>query len=124
MSNMLVNILQTKCPRCHKGDLFESKNPYHFGKMTATKTHCQSCGLKYEIEPGFFFGAMYISYALNVALFVFFMLFVLDDKISTVRFLAYYGITSAILYPIIFRLSRTIWAHILIKFEPNKISEY
>ena len=83
MSNMLVNILQTKCPRCHKGDLFESKNPYHFGKMTVSKTHCSSCGLKYEIEPGFFFGAMYISYALNVALFVFFMLFVLDDKIST-----------------------------------------
>ena len=28
---------------------------------------CQNCGYKFEREPGFFFGAMYVSYALGVA---------------------------------------------------------
>ena len=30
--------------------------------------HCRSCGFKYKIEPSFFFGAMYVSYAVNVAI--------------------------------------------------------
>ena len=29
--------------------------------------HCPRCGLKFEIEPGYFYAAMYVSYALNVA---------------------------------------------------------
>lgn len=31
-------------------------------------THCAVCGLKFEIEPGFFWGAMYVSYALTVGM--------------------------------------------------------
>ncbi|GAB3978960.1 hypothetical protein GCM10028806_43230 [Spirosoma terrae] len=29
--------------------------------------NCPVCGLRYEAEPGFFTGAMYVSYALYVA---------------------------------------------------------
>jgi hypothetical protein len=29
--------------------------------------NCSHCGLKYQIEPSFFYGAMYVSYGLNVA---------------------------------------------------------
>lgn len=28
---------------------------------------CDVCGLEFEIEPGFFWGAMYVSYAISVA---------------------------------------------------------
>jgi hypothetical protein len=28
---------------------------------------CSHCGLIYQIEPSFFYGAMYVSYGLNVA---------------------------------------------------------
>ena len=40
----------------------------------ATRMHetCPHCGLKFEIEPGFFWGAMYFSYAFGVALSVIF----------------------------------------------------
>ena len=34
------------------------------------KKECDVCHLKYEREPGFYYGAMYVSYALGVALFV------------------------------------------------------
>ena len=30
--------------------------------------YCSSCGLKYKIEPSFFYGAMYVSYGLTVAI--------------------------------------------------------
>ena len=29
--------------------------------------YCPKCGLRFEIEPGFFWAAMYVSYAFNVA---------------------------------------------------------
>jgi hypothetical protein len=32
------------------------------------KENCSHCGLRYQIEPSFFYGAMYVSYGLNVAL--------------------------------------------------------
>lgn len=64
----LYSIFAMKCPRCHEGDVFETRNPYK--KMTALKETCPHCGLRYEKEMGFFFGAMYVSYMLNIALFV------------------------------------------------------
>ncbi|UAJ15151.1 DUF983 domain-containing protein [Aquirufa lenticrescens] len=30
--------------------------------------HCPSCDVRYEVEPGFFYGAMYISYAFTVGI--------------------------------------------------------
>ncbi|MBU6274968.1 MAG: DUF983 domain-containing protein, partial [Bacteroidetes bacterium] len=33
---------------------------------------CPHCGFHFEIEPGFFWGAMYISYAFSVAVSVIF----------------------------------------------------
>ena len=31
---------------------------------------CPVCGLHFEIEPGFFWGAMYVSYAMTVAMMI------------------------------------------------------
>lgn len=33
--------------------------------------HCPECGLSFMPEPGFYYGAMYVSYALTIALSVF-----------------------------------------------------
>ena len=46
--------------------------------------NCSHCNLKYEIEPGFFYGAMYVSYALAIGLGCF--LFILF-KFVTIKFL-------------------------------------
>lgn len=58
-------VLNAKCPRCRKGDMF-SNSMYGF-KAQKMHTHCLHCGLKYERELGYFYVAMFISYALNVA---------------------------------------------------------
>ncbi len=53
-----------QCPNCHEGKIYKEPTIFWFGKMN---DNCPSCGHKFDKEPGFFFGAMYVSYALTVA---------------------------------------------------------
>lgn len=53
-----------RCPNCEKGSIYQRKDRFWFGKM---HDKCQICEHKFDKEPGFFFGAMYVSYGLNVA---------------------------------------------------------
>jgi uncharacterized protein (DUF983 family) len=62
----LKSLFKGKCPRCYEGNVFINKVlSKNHRKM---HTHCPNCGLKYEYELGFFWGAMYVGYAFNVAL--------------------------------------------------------
>jgi hypothetical protein len=77
---------------------------------------CPNCGQKYQPEPGFYYGAMYVSYALTVAIFVavvvignlFFDPGIWEIVISL-------SIVLLLVMPLVFRLSRSIWAHMFIK---------
>ncbi len=51
-----------RCPQCQTGRIFET--PPINSKFQKVKDHCDHCGVKYAQEPGFFWGAMYFSYAL------------------------------------------------------------
>lgn len=65
----LYSIVKLKCPHCHEGQFLES-HPYDFKKLGDVRSECEVCHIQYEREPGFYYGAMYVSYALGVALFV------------------------------------------------------
>jgi uncharacterized protein (DUF983 family) len=56
-------MLHAKCPRCRRGDMFNG-GTYSFGKVNL---NCPHCNFYFEIEPGYFYAAMYVSYAMNVA---------------------------------------------------------
>jgi uncharacterized protein (DUF983 family) len=117
----LFSILSAKCPRCHESKLFSSTNPYKKG-FEMNKT-CSNCNLKYEKEPSFFYGAMYISYSLNIAFFVIFVVayYVLfEDYISGGIYISGYVLLTIIFLPLIYRLSRSIWIHIFVDYEPEK----
>ncbi|QCK14638.1 DUF983 domain-containing protein [Mangrovivirga cuniculi] len=124
--SLIAAILKERCPRCRKGKLY--KYPfYRISKFAKMNDKCSCCGLRFEIEPGFYFGAMYISYAFVVALFVATSLFL---KVIFDPDLIYYLITlpviSVILMPIIFRFSRTIYLYLVggIKFDPNRVIQH
>ena len=53
------------CPRCRKGKVF-THSFYNLSKYSSVYPNCPECGIKFETEPGFFWGAMYFAYALNV----------------------------------------------------------
>ena len=68
MPNFLSSILQLKCPKCRQGDLFCNKSSYKYKGFFDMPKKCSECGQDFEIETGFYYGAMYVSYALTIAL--------------------------------------------------------
>ena len=65
-TSRLQAVLQSKCPRCRVGKMFEGYT-YGLRKRQRMNESCPCCKLKFEIEPGYFYAAMYVSYAFSVA---------------------------------------------------------
>ncbi len=57
-------MLHAKCPRCRRGNMFEGRT--YSLSFNRINLNCPRCNLYFEIEPGYFYAAMYVSYALNV----------------------------------------------------------
>ena len=114
----LYSIFRMKCPSCQEGEFFTS-HPYNLKNAGNIHEHCPKCGLKYEMEPGFYQGAMYASYGLGVALFVTlwvsFNLFF--PSLSTGVQVTIVAVSSLVLTPYMYALSKIIWANLFIKFE-------
>ncbi len=120
----LYSIFKFKCPRCQEGDLFES-HAYNIKKFQKMPETCSHCGLRYMSEPSFFDGAMYISYAMQVALII--SVFVALQIIGFAELWLILTISislSVLLIPVTFRLSRSAYINIFVKYNPEKRSEY
>jgi len=117
----LYSIIYHKCPQCHEGNLFEARAySKNFEKMPET---CPHCSLRYKPEPSFFSGAMYVSYALQVALFttVYVALRVLFNPPMEVYMIT--TILAAIaLFPVTLRLSRAIYINFFFGFKKDIVS--
>src|SRR5262245_8220886 len=61
--SVIQGILAERCPRCRKGQIF--RKPLWRGWL-AMYDRCPVCHLKFEREPGYFVGAMYVSYGLTL----------------------------------------------------------
>ena len=61
----IISILRLKCPTCRKGAFLE-KQPRPFWSWVRVKDQCPYCHTKFKIEPSFYYGSMYIAYALGV----------------------------------------------------------
>lgn len=102
-------IVQLKCPSCSKDDLFKTPT-FSYKDPFAMQDECSNCGLKYEPEPGFYYGAMFISYILTGWFCLFFVggaLYFLDCSVNTAFMLLV--AVCLLLFIYIFRLSRAIW---------------
>ena len=116
----LNSILTGSCPKCQNESMYSDKNPLHLTKVLKMNQNCSHCGLKYQIEPSFFYGAMYVSYGLNVALgiaafivsFVFFGASIEQSFLSIV-------ITLIVLFPFVLRLSRNLYINMFVSYDPN-----
>ena len=107
-----------RCPKCREGKMYPEHTLYtmRFMEMNAT---CSCCGQSFMPEPGYYFGAMFVSYGINSAYFIAFWvaLTILMDAIPT--WLVITGIIVLIigLLPITFRLSRVLWIYILVRYR-------
>jgi uncharacterized protein (DUF983 family) len=114
----LNSILTGSCPRCQNESMYLDKNPLHFSKILKMNEKCSHCGLKYQIEPSFFYGAMYVSYGLNVALsiaafIVSYVIFKSSIKVSFISIL----VSNVVLFPFVLRWARNIYINMFVSFN-------
>ncbi|MCC9018638.1 MULTISPECIES: DUF983 domain-containing protein [Flavobacterium] len=116
----LYSILTGSCPRCHKESMYSDRNPLHLTKVLKMNENCSHCGLKYQIEPSFFYGAMYVSYGLNVAVGIaaFIVSFVLFKTSVEESFLIIVA-TLILLFPFVLRLSRNLYINMFVSYDPE-----
>jgi hypothetical protein len=100
-----------KCPACREGDIFKypiTKLAY-FSDMHG---HCPVCGASFEPEPGFYFGAMFITYAFNVVLLTVFGLTIYRfTDLPEITYIVLIALLAILCTPFSFRASRILWLY-------------
>lgn len=115
--SLFSSIFGMHCPRCRRGDLFET-NAFSFSKPFEQYEHCPECGQNYFPEPGFYWGAMFISYIGSGFFclgFVMILHWVLDWSL-TASFFALIAV-FAVFFVWWFRFSRSLYFHLVTKYE-------
>ncbi len=119
----LYSMFLMKCPICHEGNLFKSTT-YDLKNFSEMHENCSHCGQKYQIEPSFFEGAMYVSYAMQVALLVIIFVgsHILFDKVNPLYTMSLVIGLALLLLPITFRHSRSIWINFFMSYDKDATS--
>lgn len=117
----LKSTFKHKCPRCLEGDLYPDPNSYHLKEMMHMYNHCPECGLNYMPEPGYYYGAMYVSYAFTIAvgvtLYIIDLIFIPD--FNALSYIIALSVVLLLLAPYTFRTSRAIWLNLFVKYDPK-----
>lgn len=120
----LYSILTGYCPKCQEESMYINKNPYIISDTLKIHERCSKCKTKYRLEPSFFYGAMYVSYAVGIAFAV--AAFVISNLIFhtdlNITFIAIVCTLVAFM-PIIMRLSRNIWINMFIHYDKSALKK-
>ncbi len=94
--------LMLRCPRCGGGHVFAG--------WFRMREACPACGFRFEREPGYFVGAIYVNYAITAAV-ALGGTWLLDDLIGlSLRTQLALAIGLALLCPVaFFHLARAVW---------------
>ncbi|MEY2793974.1 MAG: hypothetical protein RJA76_1966 [Bacteroidota bacterium] len=118
----LSAVINARCPQCREGRLFKFKfwNVLKFSQMN---DHCPVCQLRYEVEPGFWFGAMYVSYALTVGIMVVggFVIYNFFGDPGALGYVVPITLISLLAVPFNFRIARTVFIHLFsgVDYKPE-----
>ena len=80
---------------------------------------CPTCGLIFEREPGYFTGAMVVSYAIAVPIFGLIVIALIVAGVDPAAALVIGGAVYLVLAPFIFRYSRAVWLHFDWLIDPD-----
>jgi uncharacterized protein (DUF983 family) len=115
--------LQCKCPKCRKGNMFANSTYSLRGQKSYT--HCPYCNFQFEIEPGYFYVAMFVSYGMNVAQMITLAVgtYMLTGSESPWLYIAILLGTAFLLSPFNYRYSRVIllyWLTPNLNYDPKR----
>jgi uncharacterized protein (DUF983 family) len=116
----LYSVFNNRCPRCHEGKMFKysALNP----KFMEMNKVCPVCGLDFNPEPAYYFGAMYFSYAVQVIVCVGVYLalrFTVDPGIWTYALAVL--LVSILVLPWNFRISRLAWINLFYNYRDQSL---
>ncbi len=125
---LLWSIFSMKCPRCRRGNMYNGGHPYkklNLKHIFNMPERCNECNQKFDMEPGFWYGTGFVSYALAVAIsvasfiawWVIVGLSLKDDRV--LYWLIFNGVLLVVIQPWLMRLSRVIYIYIFVKYDPN-----
>jgi Protein of unknown function (DUF983) len=122
----LYAIVHQKCPRCHEGELWTNKLWFAGAKAMLTQVdycmheNCPVCNLKYDMEPGFWWGAMYMAYAFSSGVLLFVSgLYLLFFKFNMPVFLAVLSLTALLGFLYNARLSRAAYISLWVNYDAS-----
>jgi hypothetical protein len=122
------SVLTMRCPRCRKGPMFKDSNPYKSLKLSHIFNmydECPVCKQKYDLEPGFWYGTGYVSYALAVAVSVttfiawLVLIGVSTDDNRIFYWLGFNCILLVVIQPWLMRLSRVLYIRFFVKYDEH-----
>ncbi|OUR94255.1 DUF983 domain-containing protein [Flavobacteriales bacterium 34_180_T64] len=112
----VFEVLNCKCPKCKKGKIFNERGNILLFKIPKMNNRCNECNYKFEKETGFFFGAMFVSYALAVAQMILsLVVFWCFIDFSPLNVFLIITVVTILLSTINFRVSRSIWIFLFYK---------
>jgi len=121
--NKWVSAWKYRCPRCRQAPLFIE--PLDLGNPLAMHHSCSNCAQRFEPEPGYYYGAMFLSYGLScflllplALLLVFYFKWSVNGAMAVIIFL------GAVFFLRILRFSRSLWIHLMIRYRPEKGKNY
>lgn len=119
------SILTGTCPKCQEEKMYVDRNPYNLTQLFKMHEHCSHCGLQYQIEPSFFYGAMYVNYGLTVALGVaVFLITKIFMGLSITESFVSIILALLILMPINLRLSRNIYINMFVSYDKEAAKNF
>jgi hypothetical protein len=75
-------------------------------------TECPVCRASFVPEPGFYFGAMYITYAFNIVILIAFALSIYAFvELPEIIYLVLIAVLAVLATPLSFRVSRILWLY-------------
>jgi len=114
---LIRRALRLRCPLCGTGKLFRS-----WFKMNSSCSHCR---LKFEREPGYYLGSIYINYGLTAVLMTAGYMLGVVFKWAAPSTLLWTAFGFTIVFPLLmFPFSRTLWLAFDLAWDPPEQSDF
>jgi uncharacterized protein (DUF983 family) len=116
----LGSVATNRCPHCRQTSMFHH-GPFSLQGPLTMKDACEKCTQPFELEQGFYYGAMFIGYimsgftALGIGAFA---LFVLQQPVFVS--IGIMVVMMMLTYTIQYRLARSLWLHIFVTYGKDK----
>ena len=117
------SIFNIKCPHCHESDMFKTST-FSFQEPFEMKERCDKCNEDFFPEPGYYYGAMFLSYIFTAFFSIGFVLFfhwVLDWSTAASFGLLIFVLSISFVY--VFRFARALYLNFHVHYSPTAIED-